>query len=1364
MSLAAQRRQETEALQEVLGGEEKKLAVRKGQIELELKDIQPVIEEAKGAVSGIKKDNLNEIRALRMPPPAIRHVLAGVLTLMKQQDLSWENMRSFLAKPSVKDEIMNFDAGLIDPTTRKKCVALVEKNADSFEQDRIKRVNVAAAPLAQWVKATIKYSEVLLSIAPLRKEFRESNEKLESARARLITCETELAELDAEVARLRAEFQVMTNEAANLKDALEKTVATLAAAQSLLGKLSGEQGRWEEQVGSLGESLKVLPKHALIAAGFNTYLAGYAEDLRRKKCGEWMKKCGVTDFNFMMFMSTESQFLQWKAEGLPSDQLSMQNALCMFNSVQTPFLIDPNSTAVSWLKTNMTAEDKKQACDIVLMQEARFVTTLELAIRFGKALIIQELDGVAPILYPIIRKDCFKQGARQVVCVGEKTIDYNEDFKLFLVTRDSAPDIPAVAKAMITEINFTVTRSGLEGQLLGLTLNNERPELEQQKSDLLAKEDGLKIQLADLEKSLLEELASSEGNILENKALIESLDQTKTQSTEISVALEGSKQVQNDLDRQREIYRPIAKTGSNLFFLISQLAAVNNMYMFCLPSFNRLFCLNLQTDTAGASDEERIGSLSDDLVLAVFHYVSRSLFKADRLMFGLHMIHCMKPGLFQPNEWQFFTGELVTDGDTSSRDIPQWATSDRHKAAGSLATTFPDLVQKLNLHDGGLWGEWATSMRCEECFPSSLRDSISPFQQLMVLSVFRPDRFLTAINNYVCQTLGVQSMSPPPLNYASLVEETSADEPILFIATAGADPTAELEDFAIKTVGKDSFKQLALGSGQTEAALELVKDAAETGGWVCLKNLHLVTAWLPQLEKSLKSINPKPSFRLWLTTEPHPNFPVILLQQSLKITYESPPGVKANMLRTFDSWDDAFFSQGTVARSQCLFALAWFHAIIEERRNYIPQGFTKFYEFSFADLRSGADIISAIFASNTKTGNSKLPWTTIWGLLEFAVYGGRIDNEQDVRVLVTYLHKYFTSNSLSEGSSAPKLALAPHFELVSSTNRNDFIRIVQNMPDADNPALFSLPDNIEGSLQANTSNILLGQVRKLAVSSSLSSKFNRELWKSQLTPFIQLWDKLNANDAVSKPPLEITKSVTDLGPTDGFIHLECGKVHSLVLMINKVMKGLSDLLYGTGLLNSDLQNDGTILISGETPWRWARNWYGPEDPASWLKELCARRVKLDKWVQLINAGKLLRAPLNLGELLRPRVFINALRQQTARETKKPIDAMKLTAAFDSSLLTGMKVQVDGLRIQGATFKGGSLGALQADSPSTQELPSVWFSFIKEDEPEPYGSSTLLVPLYYAASREEFIAEIKVPLSGDSEQAILNGVGIFLTDI
>ncbi len=146
-----------------------------------------------------------------------------------------------------------------------------------------------------------------------------------------------------------------------------------------------------------------------------------------------------------------------------------------------------------------------------------------------------------------------------------------------------------------------------------------------------------------------------------------------------------------------------------------------------------------------------------------------------------------------------------------------------------------------------------------------------------------------------------------------------------------------------------------------QIALDLLKKCSSQGTWLCLKNLHLVTPWLTTLEKveifywrysylfiyfkELNALKPHKDFRLWLTSEVHPKFPTILLQSSIKITYEAPPGIKKNLLRTFEIWTQDEFGKGGVTRSQTLFVLAWFHAIVQERRKYIPQVFFiyKFY-------------------------------------------------------------------------------------------------------------------------------------------------------------------------------------------------------------------------------------------------------------------------------------------------------------------------------------------------------------------------------------------------------------------------------------
>ena len=68
----------------------------------------------------------------------------------------------------------------------------------------------------------------------------------------------------------------------------------------------------------------------------------------------------------------------------------------------------------------------------------------------------------------------------------------------------------------------------------------------------------------------------------------------------------------------------------------------------------------------------------------------------------------------------------------------------------------------------------------------------------------------------------------------------------------------------------------------------------------------------------------------------------------MHFAFQSPPGIKKNILRAYDNWTPEFVSKGgLVYRSQAMFVLAWFHAIVQERRNYIPQVLDSFTHFFF---------------------------------------------------------------------------------------------------------------------------------------------------------------------------------------------------------------------------------------------------------------------------------------------------------------------------------------------------------------------------------------------------------------------------------
>ena len=98
-------------------------------------------------------------------------------------------------------------------------------------------------------------------------------------------------------------------------------------------------------------------------------------------------------------------------------------------------------------------------------------------------------------------------------------------------------------------------------------------------------------------------------------------------------------------------------------------------------------------------------------------------------------------------------------------------------------------------------------------------------------------------------------------------------------------------------------------------------------------------------------------------------------------------------------------------RARLYFVLAWFHAIIQERLRYSPLGWSKKYEFNESDLRVACDMLDT-WVDNTSMGRTnlppqKVPWKAMKTLLSQCIYGGKIDNEFDQKLLDAFLSKLF---------------------------------------------------------------------------------------------------------------------------------------------------------------------------------------------------------------------------------------------------------------------------------------------------------------------------------------------------------------------
>ena len=227
-----------------------------------------------------------------------------------------------------------------------------------------------------------------------------------------------------------------------------------------------------------------------------------------------------------------------------------------------------------WIRSYLESE-YSQKLEVVSSNDLRLINEVELSVRFGKLLVITDVTTLEPYFYPLVQRDVLREGSRLIVQLGKKKVDFNEAFRIFFVSKSQNINLSTSAKNFVTEINFTVSESGLDDQFLSTIMLHEAPELEALKSSAIKQEQKLNVELSELENNLLIVLSEADGDLLGNEMIVDTLKCTKESASKINKTWLESKSTNEELDKQRHVYKQLSASGSKLYFLLSQLQTVS---------------------------------------------------------------------------------------------------------------------------------------------------------------------------------------------------------------------------------------------------------------------------------------------------------------------------------------------------------------------------------------------------------------------------------------------------------------------------------------------------------------------------------------------------------------------------------------------------------------------------------------------------------------------------------------------------------------------------------------------------------------------------------------------------------------------
>lgn len=1398
---ALQKKEEVSGIQVQVEAQQ---AMIREQQELANKDLaraEPALLEAKAAVEGIKKKQLDEIRALPSPPVLVKSTLEATLLMLTGKKSDWTGVRKALVDAGFIQTIMNFDSKNISPAVRKQ---LQEDyfSQDKFNFENVNRASTACGPLVKWITAQMDYSEMLDKVDPLRRKVAQLEKDGQEMEIKYAQVKTELSETETTIQRLKEEYAALISAAQQIKTEMSVVQAKVDRSISLLRNLSSESVRWESESKRFDQLMATVIGDSLLSAAFLAYSGFFDQFYRASLMTKWREQLELVDVKSERalsptdYLSHPDDRLKWHAKSLPVDDLAVENAIMLHRFNRYPLVIDPSGQATEFL---MKYYEEKKITKTSFLDSA-FMKNLESALRFGTPLLVEDVESIDPVLNPVLNKEIRKAGGRILIRLGDNDIDFSPSFVIFLATRDPTAHFTPDLCSRVTFVNFTVTPKSLQAQCLHSVLKVEQPAVSKKRMDVMEDQGKNRVKLRNLERSLLNALSESQGNILDDDKVMSTLENIKREAAEIHLQVEQTDKVMEEIRIVSEVYRPIALASSHIYFTLEQMSQVHFLYQFSLKFFLDVFyaVLNDNPHLSGVSDEkERLTILIRDLFALVYKRVARSLLHDHRLAFALRLAQINVKG--SPSEFQQASFDfLVGGGSRIVASLKPDASLDAllTPAQRRLLSELQELegFQGVSAHISAHTDEWKTFLAspvAEQAVPkgaadtsAQLRGGASPdiassFADLVLLKVFRIDRLLGGSARLVNAVFGPSFLRQEEFDFGDVIKtESRSSAPLLLCAAPGFDPSSRVDDLAANSNPK-AYKPIAIGSAEGfDMAEKSINALSKSGGWVHLKNVHLAPQWLSQLEKKLHSLKTHPDFRLFLTSEIHPKLPSNLLRLSHVFVFEPAPGIKANLQQTLADMPSGRMDQQPAERSRVHFLLAWFHALLIERLRYAPFGWTKGFEFNNTDRRSALDTIDywidSVGKDRSHVDPDQIPWPAIRHLLGQTIYGGRIDNGFDQRLLDSFLNQIFTTKSFDSDFAIVNTPRPADGAVVitapEGSKRADFLSWVESLPATDSPSWLGLPENAELLLLETKANATLQKLLKM-----------QTLDESETAEIGGASDHANAAESDGRPPWMKALEVScgkwrellpqGLKPLEKLAGLETNPLFRFfarefntgISLLSRVTRDITALLgvcrgevkqtnYNRALINS--------LTRGMIPSAWSKE-YSIMDSTTlneWLLDLGRRIGQLDSIRPVFapaSAASERPVKIWLGGLFKPEAFITATRQRAARAKTWSLENFVLDiSVLDSeakekdalSADAGTSFVVDGLRLQSASWSDSKL-SLSANMATG--LPATRFVWRRrEDAPVSSHSTKVVLPIYLNDSRKELL--VAVPVDAPSE--------------
>ncbi|XP_076759064.1 dynein heavy chain 8, axonemal kl-3 [Xylocopa sonorina] len=1233
----------------------KVIAKEKAVAEQKLKAAEPALLAAEAALQTIKAADIATVRKLGKPPYLITLIMDCVLILFgrklepvkpdyERQFLvpSWSEALKVMADTRFLYNLQNFPKDNINAETVDLMQPYLSYHLYTYEAAKQACGNVAG--LIQWTISMVTFYGINKDVLPLKANLAVQESKYERANQNLMEAEGLLRAKDDDLKVVQKEFDAVMEERQKIVDLAEICQAKTDTATAMIEGLSGERIRWTEQLATFKSETDRLVGDILILMGFLCYCGPFNQEFRSLLQRQWVdfvqnRKIPISlVINITATLTDTATIGEWSLQGLPTDDLSIQNGIIVTQATRYPLLIDPQLQGKAWIKKK-EAEFQLQP---TLLTHKYFRNHLEDCVSLGRPLLIEDVaEELDPVLDNLLEKNFIKIGTSLKVKLGDKEVDIHKDFRLYITTKLPNPSYTPEIFARTSIIDFTVTIKGLEDQLLGRVILTEKKELETEKTQLIADVTANNRKIKELEANLLHKLTTVEGPLIEDVELMTVLNVTKQTAAEINEKLSIAKDTELRIDTAREEFRPVATRGSVLYFLICDMSLVNCMYQTSLVQFLERFDISMERSEKSPVNQRRINFIIEYLTYEIFKYKARGLYEIHKYMFILLMtlkIDLQREAISHAEFQYFIKGGAALDLNTVAPKPFKWITDVTwlNLIALSALTQFQYIVPQVLAFEKQ-WKHWFDKPAPEEEALPDGYNNLDTFRRLLLIRAWCIDRTLSQSRKYISSSLGERYSEPVITLLDVMHSESRPDTPMICFLSMGSDPTPSIEQLAKRM--EIICRSISMGQGQEVHARRLLQSAKTEGFWALCQNCHLGLEYMTELVNFILEMEePHPDFRVWITTEPHKDFPISLLQMSIKYTYEPPQGIRAGLLSTYSGMNQEMLDQCDAPQYiPIIYAVSFLHSVVQERRKFGPLGWNIPYEFNMSDwLASCMFINNHLNDFDIKLG---INWHTVRYMIGEVQYGGRVTDDYDKRLLNTFAKLWFSDAIFSDD-----FVFYKGYSILVHKQVTDYLKEIDGMSTIDPPQVYGLHPNANITYQGRTTQVVLDTIMSVQPKEAGAvGGESREIIVSR-----QAQDMLNKLPP-SYDPFEVKQRLHILGataPMNIFLKQEIDRIQVVIKLVNIILKDLLLAIEGVIIMSEELKDALDNIYDARVPKIWKAKSWESSSLGFWFTELLDRNKQFSTWLYTGRPAKFW-----MTGFFNPQGFLTAMRQEVTRAHK-----------------------------------------------------------------------------------------------------------------